>query len=60
MAFFLPLIRRGEGARGIAQSAVSRGEDVDVSNIEGIVEFTQGKVSVLQVPSIGKGGSGAD
>lgn len=47
----------GKGARGIAQSAANKGEDVDVSSIEGIVELTKGKVMILQVPSIGKGGS---
>jgi putative transcriptional regulator len=47
----------GSGARGIALSSVSRGEDVDVSNIEGLVELTRGKVTILQVPSIQKGGS---
>ncbi len=47
----------GSGARGIARSSVRRGEDVDVSGIEGLVELTRGKVTVLQVPSIRKGGS---
>ncbi len=47
----------GRGARGIAQSASNKGEDVDVSSIEGIVELTKGKVMILRVPSIGKGGS---
>jgi putative transcriptional regulator len=45
------------GARGIAVSSVSQGEDVDVSNIEGLVELTRGRVTILQVPSIQKGGS---
>ena len=45
------------GARGIAASSVRQGEDVDVSNIEGLVELTRGKVTILQVPSIQKGGS---
>jgi putative transcriptional regulator len=45
------------GARGIAVSSVSKGEDVDVSNIEGLVELIRGKVTILQVPSIHKGGS---
>ena len=45
------------GARGIAVSSVRQGEDVDVSNIEGLVELTRGKVTILQVPSIQKGGS---
>jgi putative transcriptional regulator len=45
------------GARGIAVSSVSQGEDVDVSSIEGLVELTRGKVTILQVPVIQKGGS---
>ncbi len=47
----------GGGARGTAVSSVSQGEDVDVSNIEGLVELTRGKVTILQVPVIQKGGS---
>ncbi len=49
--------RPGGGAKGIAVSAVTRGEDVDVANIEGLVDFTKGHVTIAQVPSIGKGGS---
>ena len=45
------------GARGIAVSNVSQGEDVDISNIEGLVDLTRGRVTILQVPSIRKGGS---
>ena len=45
------------GARGIAASSVRPGEDVDISNIEGLVELTRGKITILQVPSIQKGGS---
>jgi putative transcriptional regulator len=45
------------GARGIAVSSVSQGEDVDVSNIEGLVELTRGSVTILQVPVVQKGGS---
>lgn len=44
-------------AKGIAVSGVKQGEDVDVSNIEGLVELTRGKVTILQVPNIQKGGS---
>jgi putative transcriptional regulator len=47
----------GDGARGIAVSSVSQGEDVDVSNIEGFIEMTRGRVTILQVPGIQKGGS---
>lgn len=45
------------GARGIAVSSVNQGEDVDVSDIEGLVELVRGRVTILQVPSITKGGS---
>lgn len=44
-------------ARGIAVSSVRQGEDVGVSNIQGLVELTKGKVTILQVPNIQKGGS---
>ena len=47
----------GKGARGISVSNVKRGEDADITNIEGLVELRRGKVTVLQVPAIGKGGS---
>jgi len=47
----------GEGARGIALSSVSQGEDVDVSNIEGLVELTKGRITILHVPSAQRGGS---
>ena len=45
------------GARGTAVSSVRRGEDVDVANIEGLVELTRGRVTILQVPVIQRGGS---
>lgn len=44
-------------ARGIAMSSAKQGDDVDISNIEGLVEFTKGQVTVLQIPVIQKGGS---
>ena len=49
--------RLGDGARGIAVSSVSQGDDLDVSNIEGLVKLTRGKVTILQVPVVQKGGS---
>jgi putative transcriptional regulator len=45
------------GARGTAVSGASQGEDIDVANIEGLVELTRGRVTILQVPVIQKGGS---
>jgi putative transcriptional regulator len=47
----------GKGARGISVSSVKKGEDADITGIEGLVELQRGKVTVLQVPSISKGGS---
>ncbi len=47
----------GRGARGTAVSAAKQGEDVDISDIEGLVEFSRGKVLVLQIPSVWQGGS---
>ncbi len=45
------------GARGITVSGAKPGEDVDISHIEGLVELARGKISILQVPTIQKGGS---
>jgi len=45
------------GARGTAVSSAKQGDDVDISNIEGLVEFTRGQVTILQIPVIQKGGS---
>ncbi len=45
------------GAIGVAVSNAKQGEDVDIASIEGLVELTKGKVTILQVPAIQKGGS---
>ncbi|MBI2858655.1 MAG: winged helix-turn-helix transcriptional regulator [Chloroflexi bacterium] len=45
------------GAKGVAVSTGRRGEDVDISHIEGLVDFLKGKVTIAQVPSITQGGS---
>lgn len=45
------------GAKGIAATSAKQGEDVGVSNIEGLVELTRGKVTILEVPGVQKGGS---
>jgi putative transcriptional regulator len=44
-------------AIGIAASSAAKGEDVGVSNIDGIVRLDPGKVTVLRVPSVQGGGS---
>ena len=46
------------GARGIAANNARAGEDVGVANIEGIVSLDRGKVTILKVPGIQRGGSG--
>ena len=50
--------RAGRGARGIAASDAKKGEDIGVTNVEGIVTLRIGKVTILRVPNIQKGGSG--
>lgn len=47
----------GASARGMVTSSVKAGEDVGVTKIEGLIELARGKISVLQVPRILKGGS---
>lgn len=48
----------GEKARGIAIGNAKKGEDVGISNIEGVVELQRGKITLLRVPDIQGGGSG--
>ena len=51
----------GQQARGTAVASARKGEDVGVSNIEGIVDLVMGRVTVMRVPGIQRGGSrGAD
>jgi len=47
----------GKGAKGVAASDAKKGEDVGISNVEGIVELQTGKITILKVPGIQKGGS---
>ena len=47
----------GKSARGIAFADAKKGEDVGVARIEGVVPLTRGKVTVLSVPTVAKGGS---
>jgi len=46
-----------KGAKGITISDAGKGEDVGISHIEGIVELKTGKITILKVPGIQKGGS---
>ncbi len=47
----------GDAARGVAVADAAEGGDVGVSSIEGIVKFNKGRVTILQVPNIQRGGS---
>jgi putative transcriptional regulator len=47
----------GHGAKGITVTDAKAGGDVGISNIEGIVELEQGKITILKVPSVQRGGS---
>ncbi len=44
-------------ARGIATSSVKEGNDVGVTSIEGIVPLKVGRVTVIRIPGIQKGGT---
>jgi putative transcriptional regulator len=47
----------GQGAKGIATTDAKMGEDMGISNIEGIVELEAGSVVILSIPVIQRGGS---
>lgn len=46
-----------KGGKGIASTAARAGEDMGISSIEGIVELKIGKVTILRIPNIQRGGS---
>jgi putative transcriptional regulator len=48
----------GKQAKGRVVTAAKKGEDVGVSDIQGIVELVMGKITILRVPGIQRGGSG--
>jgi len=45
-------------AKGVAVSGARKGDDVGISNIDGIVPLEVGRIIVLRLPGIQKGGSG--
>ena len=47
------------GASGTAVSDARKGEDVGVSGIDGIVPLVIGKVTILKMPGVERGGSGS-
>jgi putative transcriptional regulator len=49
--------RTDEEAEGTAVSCAKQGEDVGITDIEGLIPLTKGKVTILQIPTIQKGGA---
>jgi len=47
----------GSGASGIASDKAKKGEDIGITDIEGILALETGQITVLEVPSIQSGGS---
>ena len=45
------------GAKGIVVSDAARGDDVGVTNVQGIINLKIGEVTILEVPNMRKGGS---
>lgn len=46
-----------KGARGITTCTARKGEDVGITNIEGIVLLESGKITIMEVPDIQNGGA---
>jgi putative transcriptional regulator len=46
-----------EGAEGIAVSEGKKGEDIGVSNIEGVIKLKTGRVTIGKIPGVQEGGS---
>jgi len=46
-----------EGASGIAVSEAKKGEDVGISNVEGVLKLKTGKITIGKVPNVQEGGS---
>ena len=47
----------GVGASGLATSDAEEGQDVGVSHIQGIIPLEAGRVAILEVPAMSRGGS---
>ena len=46
-----------EGARGIVVSEAKKGEDVGISNVEGVMKLKVGRITIGKVPGVQQGGS---
>ena len=47
----------GDGAKGITTDKAKKGEDIGITDIEGILALDIGQITILEVPSIQDGGS---
>lgn len=47
----------GDGARGMTTCPADKGEDVGITDIEGIVMLEPGKITILEIPDIQNGGA---
>ena len=56
LLFASPIINN-KGARGIAIAEAKRGEDVGISNVEGVIKLEMGKITIGLVPNVQEGGS---
>ncbi len=45
------------GAKGVVVSNAAKGDAVGVTNIKGMIDLKTGEVTILEVPSVSKGGS---
>lgn len=50
--------RVGRGARGRVVADVKQGDDAGITDIEGIVPVSAGRITILSMPGIQRGGSG--
>lgn len=57
LLYAIPGSGKEDGARGVATCSASRGEDVGVTGIEGIIPLEKGRVRLLMVPTVEEGGS---
>lgn len=54
---FASSIMNDKGAKGTAISEAKSGEDVGISNVEGVIELKTGMITIGSVPNIQEGGS---
>lgn len=47
----------GKGAKGITTCSAHKGEDIGITDIEGIVALESGKITILEIPDIQNGGA---